>query len=345
MCEILFKRYSKDYNNLNFGESEIEDAFDLNDDGVGFVVFDKNSKGWEPTEIERHDFSMYSYADKFPGTSGSGYYGKSGFDETGSYQRSRRYWESDYEEPTNEELDNLEYAEKFDRALAEEVSRDEKAMWDFKEQEEKTSNAVTLFDGKTDKYGITIPTSDINGNERLPYQKAKDNYIDLLMEKQEGLSKGQILIAHFRRATSGFGGTNTQPIISGRYLVIHNGIFDNHTETYLMKDAKTGKETEYINSYADKSDTKVFSTAVNKASKALKLKGADIKKEQEMLIKQLKLAGGWYSVFIYSWITRQLYHFRGGVASFHWAFGKKFGSTKKSRLPNLTIESKNLLIR
>lgn len=141
----------------------------------------------------------------------------------------------------------------------------------------------------------------------------QDAAINDIFEKQKTLVPGQMMIAHFRFSTSGHGETNTQPVLQGDYLVIHNGVL-------AFKEIRVGW-----------SDTRQFAYLLNEKSK--KVASMKPKKEKKMIEELLTKTGGSYSIFIYSFRTKQLYYMKNKSTSFGWAYGRILGSTKSARFP------------
>jgi hypothetical protein len=138
-----------------------------------------------------------------------------------------------------------------------------------------------------------------------PYTQ-KIKHAGAIYEKQKKLKKDQIMIAHFRFATSGHSVQNTQPIVDGRWVVVHNGVFG-------YSDIPEGL-----------SDTAHF---VWKLEKKTKKMGS----EEKAIDATLAQAGGYWSVFLYSTATQRLYYRISDQASFYWQRG--LGSTKTARFP------------
>ena len=141
----------------------------------------------------------------------------------------------------------------------------------------------------------------------------KDFTVKRMFLKQKELKENQLMICHFRLATSGHSKKNTQPIIKDNYLVIHNGIFGFKSLPKKL------------------SDTAYFTEILEKARKELKIK--TVKQEKKMIDKVLKYAKGSYSLFIHSDFTGKLYYIKNNCTSFCQSYDNILGSTKESRLP------------
>lgn len=154
----------------------------------------------------------------------------------------------------------------------------------------------------------------------------EDNIPQQIFDEQAKLKGNQLLVAHFRFATSG-GVTdeNTHPIINGDYLVIHNGVFG------------------YTELPPGMSDTRYFSEVLKVQAKKRNVHTP--KGEQKLLIELLKKAGGYHSIFIYSWKTKTLFYFKSEFASFSHDQSGLLGATREARFPMVTLEPKNGIVR
>ena len=149
---------------------------------------------------------------------------------------------------------------------------------------------------------------------------------ELLFDKQNKLKANQFMVAHFRFATSGgVTGENTHPIVCGEYLVIHNGVFG------------------YENIPEGMSDTRLFCSILQSTAK--RTKANTPAKEQKLIKRLLEAAGGYYSVFVYSFKTRTLFYFKSEFASFQHDQSGLRGSTKESRFPIVILPPKNGIVR
>lgn len=298
MCEIFLLQHNK--KQLNFSKTAIEDAIDSNNDGCGYVIFEKNTKKntFDLKQIEQINFEKIKARTTKRGKTIYLDYDLND-DNTITFY--------DYEGVIStftlpKELHNLQNA-------AEE--KKEKAIVDWTNEKsiayDPLYNSIGQSElGFVDKYedGFTYETNENTAD-------SVDKAIDTLYKKQNELQINQFMIMHFRHATSGRTNANTQPIIYGNFLTIHNGIF-------------TG-----LGDY-DKSDTRIFTEKLDAEYNKQKPKTA---KKEEILIREfLDKTEGWYSIFIYSWKTHKLYYFRKG-ANFYRAFGSNMYSTRESRFP------------
>lgn len=326
MCEIFVVREND--KDLKFSKTAIEDAIDSNNDGCGYTIFEKkkNNSGYIVKEVNHINY------DKEKET----YYSKKETKTT--YQHDDEYYEetyADYEEGTTlvsytfgkkrsiifESIDGSKYSMTLPILLddVENMELDEQrlTLWEWLNEKhlecnfwyDKPKVALPLKNKKTP---VTItPAKTVSWQYSVPTADSVDNAVDKLYEKQLQLQKDQLLIMHFRNATIGRTEENTQPIVSGNFLVIHNGIF-------------TG-----IGNY-DQSDTRVFTEKLDKEFRKEKITGK--KAEKEFLDAYLLTVEGWYSMFIYSWQTEKLYYFRKD-ASFYSSFNNLLLSTKIARFP------------
>jgi len=145
--------------------------------------------------------------------------------------------------------------------------------------------------------------------------KEREKIINEIYKKQFELKEKEIIIIHFRLATSGNSFTNTQPIVEKNFLMIHNGVFH-----------------ALGNKHA--SDTKEF---INKLQTLYDIAHIKTKKEEKTFIKTfLELNDGYYSTFIYSMKTRQLYYFKKDASFYSFANNTMY-STKEMRFPIKTM--------
>jgi len=153
------------------------------------------------------------------------------------------------------------------------------------------------------------------------YTPEVDSCIGDMYDKNSELKPNQIMIAHFRLATSGGVVThNTHPIVVGNYMVIHNGIFG------------------YEKLPAGDSDTKHFAYLLNEAYKKKTL--SHYRQEQKIIERLLGEAGGYHSIFVYSWKTGRLYYYKSETASFQYDQSGLLGATNADRFPIMITEAK-----
>jgi hypothetical protein len=158
-----------------------------------------------------------------------------------------------------------------------------------------------------------------------------DRCIDEIVAIQENLTPGQILVVHFRYATSGVTvQENTHPIETENYLVIHNGVFG-----YDKKSLPKGFN-----------DTRLFANKVSLRAKQMGIGPGNEEGEREMIASLLEEAGGYYSTFIYSLLTKQLYYFKSKVtARFFWDASGLLGATRDTRFPHTIYDARDIILK
>ncbi len=153
-----------------------------------------------------------------------------------------------------------------------------------------------------------------------------DSVPEKIYELQSTLKNNQLMVAHFRFATSGGVTTeNTHPIVNGDYMVIHNGVFG------------------YTKLPEGFSDTRYFTEVLKNVAKKLNIKKP--RAEQKLIQQLLNEAGGYYSIFIYSWRTKTLYYYKSTSASFSHDQSGLLGATREIRFPVVTLEPRNGIVR
>ena len=306
MCELLLLKDNK--KKLSFSRSAIEDAIDANQDGAGYVIFEKNPKKntWDLKQVEHINYEKETYKSYRAPTK---YYVDYNINDDGTI--SLEAYDGNtatYQLPKEmRSLNNRTPAEQHKAVMA--WCNEKSIPLDFmgqKIEEEETG------------IGYTTTLSGYSENSADSVDKA----IDKLYEKQKEVQTNQLMIMHFRTATSGRTTLNTQPIIYGNFLVAHNGIF-----------------TDLGN--VEKSDTRVFTEKLDAEYKKHKFKTS--REEEYFLNKFVETVPGWYSLFIYSWKTRKLYYYRKS-ASFYSAYGEHMFSTKESRFPSLHKEVNSFVL-
>jgi hypothetical protein len=289
MCEIFTLKKKKGY---FFAKEELQGARNCNSDGAGVVVFnwDAKKKNWEVADFDlfKATSAGYSYAnyDFTPYSEGAE---DAEICETGKGHKK-----------TISEFDEEEEQEYLKGVLS---KKDYKALYP---DDEPVTKALAKTETAYEHYE---KSKVVNG---FVYTK-EDEAVEAIYNRQLKLKDGQLMIAHFRMATSGHTHDNTQPILAGDYITIHNGIFS------------------YSKMYKGYSDTRYFSEKLKEGSK--KLRKVNKKTEQALIEKLLDEAGGSYSIFIYSFKTGQIYYYKSQWASFNWAYNGIMGSTKESRFP------------
>lgn len=334
MCEILVTRA----NDLGhqFEKSAYEAARSSNYDGAGYAIFNRIAPGqWELADTA-------IYPEKFPGWKNSRYY------KHGYYDKNNIWHE--YNKPKAEKKEKKAFTEpptkseveaEIDRELDEHfaaIESDEYFGFDDAQQ--------NLFDSmRVGGYKPTIPlipentptrTADICHSirvrgfepkgEKNSFGYTPDQVPDKIFAIQEELEPGQLMIAHFRFATTGENTeSNTHPLIHGDYLVIHNGVF----------------AYKYI--APGKSDTRTFIEIIDRKAKRVNV--TDPEREQQIIETALERAGGYYSIFIYSFRTKQLYYYKDERASFFWDVSGLLGATRSVRFPVTNLKAQSHVIQ
>lgn len=162
-------------------------------------------------------------------------------------------------------------------------------------------------------------------SKSVPTQKEESikATISRLYEKQLDLEEDQVMLMHFRNATIGYGEKNTQPIVRGNFLVIHNGVFS--------------KMGNYLNS-----DTTEFTIHLDQEYDKAKVKTKF--EEKKVVDRVVKEVTGWYSMFIYSWKTGRIYYYKDG-ASFHEINNGLLMSTREARFPSIVGEMSSRVLQ
>ncbi|HLN19365.1 MAG TPA: hypothetical protein VK255_04335, partial [Patescibacteria group bacterium] len=319
MCEILTIKHNEE--KLKFSEGAFEQAFYLNDDGAGYLILEKAGiDQWEIKEIKQ-----YPVIEE-----------KESLLEFYTEALEAEKAEKEKAEKEKKEKEEAEKAEKKksralrlwgnDNGFLREITTDfyGNKKVKTKEEEEREEDYHDFYCGYTGnrhyaQSGVGFQTR----REKLKKEAEKkadadldcykDFIIDDIMEHQDALGSNQIMLVHFRTATSGKNGANTQPIDFGNYVVIHNGVLSGEALRELDKDTK-----EVL------SDTALFTRAIsakmdNVLENNLKNnKTVKPKLEKRIITRQINTLSGSYSIFIYSRITKRLYYYKNDRTSFSW---------------------------
>lgn len=314
MCEILVLKHNN--KGLEFSDKAIGLAMAANDDGVGYAIFERNAdkKSFRLVEV-RHinqgkellpksaqlfvDFELVDKDHRIRLTDTSGI--------VTMLYLPKELWELK-KEPVGEQIETIT------EWLANQGKQAD--FWQDVKPNDQISSCYSQTDETQSDLILQLPTETIKGTD------AKKKTIKLLKEKQAALEKNQILIIHFRKATSGKTFENTQPIMTPNFMVIHNGIF-----------LGLGDK--------DTSDTANFATNLEKIYAVANIKSE--KQEYKFVKQMIEIADGWYSAFIYSFTTGKLYYFRDG-ASFYEAYNGLMYSTKEERFPMEMKEVDNFIV-
>lgn len=322
---------------LIFPKSSFKEARSGNSDGAGFVVFDwdRKKEKWEVIDL-----------DLFKASKEKKYYYDYGYGKTWDYEDWGSYYTKQKKsEPKTIKGEINKKAEQLRLTAGQEdyeICETGKTKYtvgnDFNEEEEKEwlksqlpkADFLKMYPEEADdydfeKFEIAEVEEDEDDNETYEDHTAKasigfttktedkDDAVETIFERQKKMKSGQMMIAHFRLSTSGHTHENTQPILNGDYIVIHNGVFGYHSEP------------------AGYSDTRYFSEKLKNESK--KYETISPKTEQKIIEKLLDKAGGYYSIFIYSFRTGQIYYYKSSYASFSWAYNGLMGATRSERFP------------
>jgi len=366
MCELFLAKGNR-YGHL-FKKEALESARNLNPDGAGFVIFKPNSNGkYEVKDMGKFPAKYYwtrrtrtkrtalktnpsapvlnparaleiPAPRVIPRTVGE-VIDSTLKEEQSIEKREEAYWANRFLEA--EALGEEAVQEVYD-AMA--LSY-EHAKWDenFEKKDNiivpKNRNTENLFDSvskKIEGFTFTRTTSETATTvevedevDEFAYSSMyEDDCVEQLMEVQEGLKADELLVAHFRYGTTGdIIEENTHPVANNKYLVLHNGVFRYHS---LPKGYN---------------DTRHFTEIIDRKARKIHLSSAQHLKEEKMLKKALEEAGGYHSVFIYSFITKELYYFKSKGASFFWDSSGLLGATKETRFPHTVFEAKDIILR
>lgn len=319
MCEIMTLKGND--KNLLFSIEAIEDAMAINKDGVGYCLFKKSKSGYDLLAMERFHpkpFVPSTPAKTAPATPETHRHkvevwmdfeidGQAGQIELFGVNGTHLYLNY----PPHFDDKGFSYLGRQDqRTMIEEWfdSRNMKHDFSLVEQWDKDH----FLESET---GVVEPKSKVSDTTLYCDTDAKD-IAQYLYELQQDLKKDELLIIHYRFKTTGTGQINTQPLETKDFILIHNGVF-------------TGLGSSTL------SDTLGF--AANLAS----LYGiANITKKNEEAFFQayLEQTAGYWSLFIYSKRTKQLYYFRDGAQFSKFADGIMY-ATKDTRFPVFAVDA------
>lgn len=349
MCEILVTK-GNNYSH-HFELEAYEGARNINTDGAGFVVFKREGQGlWGVEDMgifpekRRYNYGKAYGTKKKAGPNGEKEYENGYYDNNSVWHwyagREPAFGPKDDEgEQTRIGFEKRKYDYELSPAEISKLSEEEQdvyyedmygeygAYWEQNPGEEveevdtKNMRVVVYEEDKKEKKKETQPIKA--GKEwESPWQ---DECAKKLCSLQENLTDDNLLITHFRMSTSGRNiQDNTHPVISEDYLVIHNGVFG------------------FDKLPAGKSDTRHFVDTLTEKSKFLGI--TTPKKEQKLIERILKQAGGYYSIFIYSWKTKKLYYYKDEKASFYWDVSGLLGSTRQIRFPVTTFHAESFIV-
>lgn len=333
MCEILTVKHNGA--GLRFSETAIETALNFNDDGAGFLILEKNGKdSWKLIKKETYPLNSYGEdLEKFylknitkerkkkeeeqkkknkekQAERKRKYPALFGFSPTGHIAEVKPEFDEYDDEYNDGFFGEFDSYEEYKNGCKIYHYKGGKTIWE-KELDAKEKNE------KDEKKAHEQAEEDLN--------EYKDTIIDEFMELQDNLEKNQLLLMHFRIATSGKNGKNTQPIEKENYIVIHNGIF-------------TAKGDEKM------SDTAEFTKDIS--NKAKKIKNLTPKKEKSIITREINSLSGSYSIFIYSKLTGRLYYYKNEKTNFSWIDpDQTLGATCAYRFPNNYQEGASAIIK
>ena len=305
MCEILTTKYNE--KNKYFSYEEIEKAIENNNDGCGYVLFEMFKKNKYKIKELNHIPTEQEEYESLPGYTSNEdeeiVFNDFMISGCGTYidLYSKEYHDIRYTMP--KELRTIykiafeEQVKKLDPWL-----KTKKIKYDF------TEDIYTNF---TDKETMTQAYTNFPRTTETVEKHYHNVGASTLYLKQQELKENELLIMHFRKATSGSIITDIQPILHGNFLVVHNGIFSD-----LGND--------------EKSDTRDFTELMDYEYSKLKIKSQ--KQEKKFLDTFIKKPKGYYSMFIYSWKTQHLYYYKKD-ASFHMHKNLNLMSTVPDRFP------------
>ncbi len=177
------------------------------------------------------------------------------------------------------------------------------------------------FDFQQDHFDETV--FNLDDKEPIAQTKKTTNQeiVDTLFQKQCELKDNEVIIMHFRTATSGKTHDFTQPIIGSNFITIHNGVFSGLGGVAI-------------------SDTQEFTDNLETLYDLAHLKSR--KEEGEFIQAFLDITQGYYSAFIYSLKTKQLYYFKDGASFYSYAKNTMY-STKSERFPESAVSTNQFI--
>lgn len=300
---------------LMFSIEAIEGAMATNRDGVGYCLFKKTKAGYDLLAMERfHPKPFISSVTVKPATTtpethrhktevwmdfeidgGAGQIELFGVNGTHLYLNY----------PPHFDDKGFSYLGRQDqRTMIEEWFDSRNIKHDFSLIEEWDNS--DFLESET---GITKPAKEVNAETLYCDTDAKD-IAQYLYEIQQDLKKDELLIIHYRLKTSGTGQINTQPLETKDFVLIHNGVF-------------TGLGSATI------SDTLGFTANLTNLYGIANISKTN---EEAFLKAYLEQTAGYWSLFIYSKKTKQLYYFRDGAQFSKFADGIMY-ATKDTRFP------------
>lgn len=305
MCEILVVKHND--KGLKFSKEAIEGALNSNSDGAGYAIFKKIKGGYDLVETEKFETTKKTLAKQVSKLK----------DLYIDFEWDHKNNQVVLEGVAGSEL-KVTYPKSMvgikDKTPAEQQVHLEdwlgkkKINVNFDYCEVSTPPTLPVSYAWETKWGSDYqytPVADTSQMEKI---------VETIYNKQDELKKDELMIIHFRLATSGEGEINTQPILGNSLLVIHNGVF-------------TGLGDKNI------SDTHEFTANLETLYELANFKS---KQAEAKFIEQfLNITEGWYSTFIYSKTSKQLYYFLNRASFNSFANGLMY-STKTTRFPIVT---------
>jgi len=355
MCELLVTRGNRFGH--TFSLKAYESARLSNYDGAGYALFEAVGDGkWIVKDIrifpEKWKYnSTYTYnrGDNFSETSGhfwqkrKGRKGHNGVDHkqtaallnAGNEYGGSGFTDAEIQQMQDEwETEEALSAAGYTKDEIDEVIRNMRTGGYKEEEEEEKGEQIAIIIPENKAPLVTdikaLPTYpsrfQVRGFEDRGIYSYRDNAPEEIHKVQEALTPNQLLVSHFRFATSGENvEKNTHPVVEGDYAVIHNGVFG-------YKEVPAGI-----------SDTRLFTETLNRKANRMNIRTPRV--EQAVIDKLLEKAGGYYSVFIYSWRTKRLYYYKTDRASFYWDITGLLGATKSARFPVTVSTAKSMIVQ
>jgi len=302
MCEILVTKHNN--KGIQFEEEKIHAALTANSDGAGYVVFEKVKND----KYEIIETKLFKPVVKARWTYQLG-------DRTNNKDTKKPYTAWDFDLITK----TIILSNDSDQSIFVYPKSVEDAFLGSATELEIQEAIEKWLDMTKISYDFSTGTKDKEEEEED--DDSIDNISEKFFLKQARLKKNQLMIMHFRMATSGRTHEFTQPIINETFLTIHNGVF-----------SALGTPLQ--------SDTAKFSENLEKLYNITNIKTP--KEEKTLIETLLDMTEGYYSAFFYSFKTKSLFYFKHG-ASFYSFDNKLLYSTRAERFP-LSSEEANKFI-
>lgn len=324
MCEILFSKHNPI--DLRFSEADIESSLLCNDDGMGYVVLEKEkSNRWNM--IETFKVSLLDIKDKL-------------------LEGNKEDVKIEFEAEKSEIEETKQENQTIGKLLTIKTDFAQKKLADEKALQKWIKEGSAEYYDDYDDHGYNYKSGTYKSWKKPKYEtfeekvlkEAKDRtdiamdmvhseMIDKFYTRQENLTDNQLIIMHFRIATSGKSGDeSTQPVVTPNYTMIHNGILSGMGN-------------------ATKSDTLEFCELIDEQISKISRRKLTPTIEKRIITTEINKLTGSYSMFIYSHLTKKLYYYKNTIASFTWYNKQKtLGATKHLRFPNSYINGESVII-